>query len=608
MSMHVLKYCYAAQDALLEDVSGCPIWPVSNHAALSSLLKACAFLGIGAEKAEEARVSTGALFRRSTVAAFRLLDEGPARLYAHLTGRVFLSLQSIDEVRCLDNLGVLLTTSDQLSLELIETMFSERLFVPGLLFASDVSALYQVALRFSIGSLVSFPLQSRQLVFTPSPYISEIWSETFDLVSDLMGAGDDVRLALNAGNDVLAVNAKSDGVDLLLNSSVICPFRHNLSADSRGRRGRPLCLELGRCTRFPDLPTIKEAHSDWPLIHASDISAKILLLHTCRGLRVVDESFDPTFGLATALLENSQTACIVTTWSMAEEGKIEWLKYAVERLEQGANIGQVVSEINANHDGSMITSGLLVLGDPEVRCNLKTDEARPDTGSVTRNKFGAQSRISRPSLAEFLLSGLRWSYDFNPYCNDEATLRAIRTMEGLTANEGARQDVDCTETLDAFSRVVELDDAWTSIQSNVRHVGRGIRCQACGGQSQLNRYEYLVPGTDRYSLSCPRCGVVVNSSVGRAPKLHRPSGSSNRLQLIGVPAEARAVVTMVSRHFPFSQHFRWPTDEQGMRAIEFEIPDRSQLPVGPLQCRVLVGWNLNIAAVATRIEGASGDK
>src|SRR6185295_8301566 len=130
----------------LVDLKGRPVWPARNEsecAALASVAKL-----FNSDIHPIAAIPGTSRYRKGTVAAVGTEAVYAARLYAHLTQRRLLSINSINELRLTRFPEIIVTTLHRLTAELMETLYRVDSFTPGIIAGDNASSLRrQVLIR-----------------------------------------------------------------------------------------------------------------------------------------------------------------------------------------------------------------------------------------------------------------------------------------------------------------------------------------------------------------------------------------------------------------------------------------------------------------------------
>src|SRR5882672_8296848 len=152
----ILPILWGSSGDIKVDVRGRPVWPVADDAEFRRLQRFAAAMGL---EVRETPVAEGARLSSipngpGRVVGLALADPGIARLYAHLTGRQFVNVDHIDDLRRLRDIAVVLLTTGRLSAALLEALYADPLNdAPGVIFASDEARLTACAKRFAAALL-----------------------------------------------------------------------------------------------------------------------------------------------------------------------------------------------------------------------------------------------------------------------------------------------------------------------------------------------------------------------------------------------------------------------------------------------------------------------
>lgn len=584
-----------------------PAWPIQSPEELEEIRRVASQMGVEMIEATSTEACGCQVEPRRLVVGYKLDDPGPAELYAHFTGRQCVLLDDLSALRVLDGIDVLVSLSGDFTLEVIEALYDERPSSPGVLFAGTIRALYRVIKKQAVAARSLSSLNTRMLVGSALDSPGVLGALDFSCVSERhdQHSWQHITEVLAYGYDILSIIAHSDGVDARLPQGVLlCSY-----SNSAARPGDyvPLCKEIGRCTRYPDLPPVDEALAVRALLPTTKICAKLLLLAMCGGIRVEDGTLDSRYNLATSIIENATFGAIVASWQ-SMDSSLDWIAYLVSALEKGECLGNVVSRLNISRDGVLTRYGLCIVGDPLLCFQYSSPTPRVEAIKPSETKLLTEATFAGGKEEEvaYLTAVVQTGMEQNLYCDEDAALTLLDMLADLNSNGGVartQQSTAFTKTaLDFFGSFCVLEESWVGLNHQNHFLSRDFRCQVCDGHAQLlqTRFDEF-PEMARYTVSCPRCSVVVDSPVNYFPMFERTSIGTPLLRLRGIPEGATARVDIISRHFPFSCSYNWPTDLAGRMSEGFEFPPPTGMPKGPLLCRVLIAWNLKVAALGFRM-------
>ncbi len=586
-----LRICSGLGRDVWFDQAGEPLWGARDEAELVEFERFARALHVPLQRTDG--LSSAGPRSRPTrpglVVGYALVDEAISHVYAALTSRRYVNVYTLDELLGLQAVAVVLLRAGSLTVPLLEGLYTrETDTAPGLIFASDETALLRSCKRWAMGALA----------LPPSPFAHAHVSAFVPPSGTASPMA--TRELLARGADCLALEGHPDGIHMYLpGESMLCPIQPG----KRPEGGlAPYCTESQSCPRYPHRPALEDAWRDKPLIDPAELKARVVYNGTCFAFHVENGVVDPAYSLACAIAERSSTLAMVGSWktTLADPGVPDWL---FGQLAQGRSIGEVVAGFNALELERRNGVRLALLGDPAYRAprpDIGSNAAAPSLASPTVYE-GRQTQL-RPGAARFIELCIRNGLETHFFCDEEAAEEVLAGLD--SAQEAVLQGMPTSSRfqrslLRFFASFPRPEDAWGAASNVTRVLSDTESCPVCGSPALLYQLRFRV-GVQRRALACPRCDEVVNTSRAESPHLVLKGVEAGVLGLEGMGPQTSAHVSLMPRYLPESVHLEWPVDENGLLMPEFAIP-LSRLPQGQTVCRVTYAHDLEFGALSFKL-------
>lgn len=331
----------------------------------------------------------------------------------------------------------------------------------------------------------------------------EMSAATLDATTTPAATTQESRQFSSTPHDLVTIRAHGRECGLLLRDGMLCGRDRTTGSGEGAAATRPLtaCEQGQGCFR-----------NGWQgnrIVPIAEINAKVILVDSCRALRVANGEFQPTVSLALATLDGSALAFVGSTWLRSQELDIGQLIAAQLRLGQPLSVA--VAAANASLDDEPEAFGpLAVLGDGGIR--LCAQNGRPGgdgapAGSAV-NGAALPARRVQVTASALPVSDLVASCEL---CQSSPRLRsAAARLPGVEA--GSRSAVaDLQRQLigelltEIAAKVYSFQEAWPRPLTRV-----GVsasRCRSCGSAAAVG-YRFVTPALPSRTLVmeiCPRC-------------------------------------------------------------------------------------------------------
>lgn len=624
MLLAKLDYIPVADSAfgfLLHGDDGLPIWPLSSVEDRIALELTAALFGasLKAQATVCARDGSDLLVPDRNVMALGPQASEAARLYCHLTSRSLVEIDVGANLAAFDPPDVLVTLWDNLTVELLDWLYSRDGSAPGIIAAPDVSDLRRQALIRSAALRLRHSEVPRACNLLP---LRNDRLSVVDAGTTIGGAAErDIRRsALMQGADIMSVMSHSDGVDAFLGSDLtLCARRGERAAPIAGPS--PLCQITGHCHRH-NRPVSDIVESE-DVLAPEEVAARILLFDTCFGVMPRGSLVDPRYGLGTRFASSPLIGAFVTPWQLVLTNSDDTLRLQNDML-SGATVGEAVARFNAHPDSRARHGRMCLFGDPEMRISSPISElssiptvndqasaAAPDASVCAASEQSSHHIRENVALlhqsmniAQQMASGAR----FTDAARHAASATAVM-MSMLSAQTPACRDMHAA--MDNMRRAVldyallrgKLVECWMPSVTSYEP-GASIPCVACDRPAQMITANLRSGrGGQRRLTLCPICGVTEDAP----PDAHlHMSLDKETVRLIGaLPAANFCAGLALSASDPaLSIPLYWPTDSDGKLSSELVLPPK--VPNGPLRISIFLLWDASFVVMSRLARGASG--
>ena len=502
-----------------------------------------------------------------------------ARLYADLTARNFAPISELRELNDSSLFpDVIVTNTSNLCVELIAACqpCQSRNYLAGLIVASDQNALHKVVLVRSAATSLHGPFHEQPQLVDVSPFLPLGLAQAEQRWwAGAHASGAEVKHALEIGAGVLTVNAHGDGIDVNLNSGILCTVKSDYHGSDPDQS--PQCNAAQYCHRLKK--PLDVALNDDRLISPDILSARILIMNVCWGVWPDNPAIEATWGLGARLAENHRVGAILTTFEVVIT-KPEDMDSLKSNLSSGEPLGEAATQYLETY--SKLGTRLCLLGDPKTRIST-LDEAPPvlHFEPLLPLKRIRKLQANLQFMRAYVEAGLPKSQDmYSP--EDLKALAAIEASEkSLKMNLGFEETYSdmLATTLDVILRrgVVPSHD-WFSFAYSKERTVHHIGCEMCGASAQ----EYEIPltlasGWERRFVICPVCGIVEDAPVA-APRFKLIYNKRGQVQLSGFPQGAlwSAAFVVAPPRTENRVSWQWSADAKGDPAKQMDIEIQEQ--------------------------------
>jgi hypothetical protein len=569
----------AGSPGLLVDGDNRPVWPV-NGGHDRSAVEACAKLFGGATHTVQTQPRTTSARTSGEVIGLGDIEE-ETRLYAHLTGRDWRLVTSAGALPSEALPEVILLAAPRLDADLVQHIMLSPVgaIATGIVWGRTRKELAQQVLIRAGTAVMNGPVARRRadLVYLDSTRPGQ---------SDPRRDSDpEVKPLMSGGAGVLTVVAHGDESRVILGERLaLCP--RDQAPSYADPVLAPLCRQTGFCHTV-SLP-VTEAFRTGRLMTPEQVSARILVMASCRAAFVGSATVDSAWSSLARLVNNPAIGALVASPEMLHLVRSNLSSDLVDVLATGVPVGRALAEFHRTTTVREFDQRLLLFGDPRVR-------AGPQRGAELTVHRTRSHRLHAPAQDKRLSSDPELSFirRLALYIRDDmqdvATATSHRAVESLKSYELTRESgkaaaaagVDLREALLTHLGTMKarIWSAWMNHTGTFR--SESIRdCPSCGWLVRPSVSSFESSDHERMLVNCPRCGIVVDKPTSSDLGV---SVSLPQVELHGSlpPCDWTAAVFLVPEIAKDTQIYLWPPDPTGAPARTHRLMPQ-HWPSGPL--------------------------
>lgn len=605
--MRMLPVAFAGgPNRLLVDEIGHPIWPASTPREFDLLASTADRVSSGVRMARSHDSDPEHLEHGSgSVACVERSVRSEGQLYAHLTGRKFISLDDPQRLAGIEDLEAVVCSADAVSSAMLHRMYDPgRAVSPGLVYGRTPADIRAQVLRAS--ALARLGARAEGIYVQISPDLGTGSAEERMWVTS--------AVALDAS--VLAVLTHSDALDAPLakgleqGNLLICPIRNALDV---APQRTPECRHSGWCHRLR--MSVEEAFARGELIEPQAFRARILVWSTCFGAIDGGAPLDRQWSVVHQLNINPSVDVVLAKWRGAfGHGPFNEM---VQSLSIGVSVGQAVAAFNATEGMLERGAQFAIFGDPRLaapfsRLNpgMETFYMSPQPtaeGSSDKTTVSVADGAGREcELIALLQDCIRTPLRFSDE-EREAEAARVRFEQALSAHRR-----DCTSllclaelqntALECLQRYADVVRGWSPrVTAQTFAIGRP--CAHCGELRSEAINVFARPLGPRRIGTCPKCQLVEDSPAEY--DLDFRVTEDRQLELIGsIPSGRFSGLVVLWSTVPMAGTVRhWPVADNGrpLRQFAFDV----EWPRAPTRVTVWMMFNLQYLTLNHRVQGVT---
>lgn len=431
---------------------------------------------------------------------FRGVAELQGHKFATATGRSLVVVDDVDEIFLIDHVAVVVTLWGRVSSKLLSILSeSDREEIPGLLAATHESDLAAVILRLVGDQSRSTRFPQRVDIQPSIPVASHRINGR--LLCGAKSSSDEIRAALEADAEILVIASHSDGIDVDLSPSVLCPLVEN--------EDFPLgltCVRRDWCHRR-SLP-LKAALREGSLIAPRSVRASLLLMLTCHTVVPCEGAENYSASALDRILVEGRVSCIVAMIGVGflAPGEIDQIARIFEAGGTAGNLMRQLFQMEVVRQGR---ARFALLGDPEFTVRASARRSPP-----ARRPAEISTAPVERSFLESLIEGCRRNKRPGTHAATEELAQALEAHpSGLAQPEVRKAAINAVI---AFGTMPVKQ--WLSAHVTLTASGSAkYPCPRCNSFCIALHSKGLRKFERRTVLSCPACGVVEDYSDTLGP-------------------------------------------------------------------------------------------
>lgn len=525
-----------------------------------------------------------------------------AAFYANLTGRPYQLHVSVDDLET-NSHDVVVCSTAQLTVALIHKLFvtGDARGAPGLICAPNAADLMEVCRQQALRFIRRQHTPPKRVFLYPTLDFESTEKDTDVILSGL--ASERVLPAVSSGASVLSIFGHSDGIDLSLSARhFACPFLGNPAPDKDF--GAP-CQSLGKCVKFPTMPSIAEAEQKGWIVPLSGLRADVGVIFGCYVLKVADGTIDPAHGLAAALLRQSDFGVLITTWRKEFYGGWNHLAGLVNDICSGTMVGLAVRAFNRSAAALQYGVNLCVVGDPcfTLEPNSAFTTLPTVESDAVANEYSPKSNGASDSCEITLLrDAARAAPQVSRLLDKTKADAVLSALSSCTTEAGgpaqARLIRQSEEALLELLRTSPWLDKFFGRFCKLQEVNEHEVCPACLGPARSFWMAFpQQKAKPRKILRCSSCDDISSLPLGWNIEVDVTRLPMGEVSLTGVPRGAQLLVSLTSFWGSLYDSFRLP-DADG-ESLLVRLP--KDLPAMPIYAWILIAHRFEIGSIGFRL-------
>lgn len=585
-------------DTALLTSAGVPVWPVRNPAELAALRRIVTILGGRLNLVECARPNV--VSGSEVVVGLGCSVTEDTRLYAHLTARTPVVVDTLAQLEALPAVSVVVTGYEHIDERLMDALYgpTRRSEAPGIIFSYPGDDLrVQVLSRAATKFLSPLEADWRRVDIQPNLHFGASFSRGFSMLGSEASVVQ-YRSALGLGAGLLTLSTHSDGIDAKLRPDlVLCPVEE--PNDGADNRTAPACVMTSTCHRMNT--SIAAARDSGRLLSPSDIHARVFVHDVCWGLFPAQDVQAPYWSLVRRIVNELRVAAVLTSWEITER-TVETTAALLHDIACGQTLGRALAKHLSSAHARQHGHQMCLVGDPAVRLSMDP-HANPLAAAIARATTPTQedhlenSAHTRDTSAcegdaagfPFLLRMVDHARSSGP--SDDDVAAHLVDVQPQTHQSAAMNATALREAVADFfaTHHTDLLKYWCRDVRSVHALERRMPCLVCGRRTISRHYTIGYRGvTSRRHTHCPNCGPVQDTAIGRQISLVPQEDRGFRWLGYRPRLGWSARLVVEPQLNAFRMVWPWPAESDGSPMVEFCPPDA--LPPLPVRIALLAFW------------------
>jgi hypothetical protein len=580
-----IALCQAGFSKLLLGANDSPVWPV-NTAEDRTQLEALAETFGGTTRVIPAREAVASGECSGQVIGVGDIEE-ETQLYAHLTGRSWGLVKSVDQISESSLPEVILRVATRLDAELVQLLFlaPPTGAATGIVWGRTREELARQVLLRAATTMMNGPVATRRVDF-PDPD---------------QNSAEHTQAALSGGVGVLTLITHGDGSSVRLTPELmLCAM--DRPSDIGDRALAPACVETGFCAKVNR--SVADALRTKRLLAPEELVARILVMGSCQTAFLGSVALDSAWGPLARLVLSPRIGAVLASPETTLQLNASLSNDLSQELAAGVPVGKALAEYDNSPTVSELGNRLVLFGDPRVRA------APGGTGQIIMHTNESHQKRA-PKKSDSVVAGdpeILVLRHMALYIRDDmqsaARLTSRQALEALVRYESDLDEGQLTTAVGDEMRTTLLShlttmkarshDAWVGA-SEFRRLSAICYCPNC--EMRVRPYvACFATGYRRTLIFCPRCGVAADKPVSSDLKINV---SLPRIEIYGQPSSRpwAAAIFLVPGPASETTMHRWPSDATGALAQIYNVAP-AQWPAGPLTVQFVIISGTTLHAVS----------
>ena len=581
-------------------LNGEPVWTVKNLSELGELQKLAKIFGSTVKKVTGR--AENLIPGKEVVVGFGKETREAGLLYAHLTKRIFRSIESKKELFNDKMPAILIIDPQLIDVELLEFLYTPRkdiISVTGLIFSENPEQLRRQVLLRTAAAHLNGELESFRIDVHPTLQFGHKEWTGVEFMGG-MASSNTIRAAVGRGTGLLTISTHSDGVDTKLGKDLtLCPMLEIPKTTSMFFS--PVCQTTQFCHRH-HLSVSEFLRSD-KLLPPEDIAARIFIFNSCYGLRLQSGMIDIGWSLARRFSNSSSLGAIVTTWEVVIT-KANQTAFLAHNLLEGMSVGEAVALYNKSSEAKILgRHRLCLLGDPRVKLPAvqfnpgesgKSKTAQKEKGRERNNPDAKRSEkidiiesISKIPLSQVEFFDVCFTFLVRHIFNDHELLFINRALTKIGEYKESIRKKSSKKYIEArrsemllaiLNHLIDQNSlfysTWIPLTDKFSTYTSVEKCKVCQQPVTITNAKIKLSKTFlRRLVICPNCGIIEDSPAALKLEI---SLDNQTLKLHGKLPRKKILVKVllqISNIDSDDTVWDWQLVETDKTEHSFDIPD-----------------------------------
>ncbi len=413
--------------------------------------------------------------------------------YAKVTGRNYYVANSIDDLIKISDLSIVIIPWKEISSHLLHSLYEcdQKKSIGIIPFTNSAN------LEAFISRIIH-ELSNEKKVVNSSHISSFADISSFKLGNNSLVIGgkadtSTLKTSISSNFEILTLLGHSDGLDIGIGSSVICPINSDLKNFEKLS-----CVYNNWCYRLND--NVSNIRNNRYFISINDVKANVLISLCCFSLILSESKLDPNTSFLAQLVQNGQIGSAIVAWGIGffKPNEIEELQHMVSH---GLSLGETINKYKYEPVMKNKRIRLAIIGDPEV-CFAPTKDMNRYENIYTKNKV---SRVSKNiSFKKQFASNLYKKIVSDKISNLKLDKTDFILNQDLKLEENRLKFLDLLTCIGTTPSKIWIDKniSFSTI------FDKNMHCCYCNAITVTYKSNEFVEEDERIIVSCPACGII----------------------------------------------------------------------------------------------------